>query len=507
MVALAYLASIFAILSFFFFLFPSILKPKNGLPRNFPLIGMSGMLLVNFNHLYEVGVDLLSKSKGTFLIKGVWFTNTDMLWTSDPKNIHYITTTNFINYPKGPDSHEIFDTLGISLFNIDFDEWTFYRKALHAYFKRPQFHRFLNKVVVDNVNNGLMPVLEHLSTQGMVVDFVDVLKRHLLDAAWLFCTGYKIDTLTVDLPENPFGKAIDTACQAMFYRNIFPPIVWKPQSWLGIGIEQKLHASKKTVRGMIQDCLSKKKEELKNEEEMRKEAGDDEGYDTLKRLLLDPLEAGEKPHPELAIRDNVLGLIFAAYDTSSTTLSWLFYLLSKHPDVETKIRKEMETCFPVKKWRLGNKEELGKLVYLHSAIYEALRLYPPVPFQSRSPVKEDVLPSGHRVYPNTRVVTSGYASGRMKNIWGEDCMEFKPERWIDGNGNLKYETSAKFYIFNAGPRICPGKDIAFALMKAAAATIIYNFNIQVVETQPIIAKASIILEMKHGMRVKVNTLV
>ncbi|WCJ38345.1 cytochrome P450 family 96 subfamily A polypeptide 1 [Euphorbia peplus] len=501
--ALPYVASVLAI-GFFFFFFLSFFKQSNGLPRNYPLVGMTGMLLVNIDRIYDVGLDVLSKSKGTFVIKGLWFTNMDMLWTSDPKNIHHITTTNFSNYPKGTDSMEIFDTLGISLFNLDFEEWTCGRKALHAYFKQSRFHQFLNKVIVDNVNNALIPVLQHVSTQGMVVDFVDVLKRHLLDAAWFLCTGYKLDTLTVDFAENPFAKAIDIACEAMFYRAIFPPIIWRPPSWLGIGIEKKLHKSQTTVRGMIQNCLSKKKEELTAQDYQ----GDQESYDTLKRLFLDPIEAGEKPHSELDIRDNVLGLIFAAYDTSSTTLSWLFWLLSQHSNVEDKIRDEIKTCFPdpSKKWRVGNKEELSKLVYLHSTICETLRLYPAVPFQLRSSVEEDVLPSGHRVAQNTRVVTSGYSAGRMESVWGEDCLEFKPERWIDGNGNLKYEASTKFYTFNSGPRICPGKDIAFALMKAAAATIIYNFHIEVVETAPIIGKASIVLEMKHGLRVSVKQL-
>ncbi|WCJ38347.1 cytochrome P450 family 96 subfamily A polypeptide 1 [Euphorbia peplus] len=406
----------------------------------------------------------------------------DILLTSDPKNIHHITSTNFSNYPKGTESMEIFDTLGISLVNLDFEEWTCCRKTLHAYFKQSQFHQFLNKIIVDNVNIGLIPVLEHVSTQGMVVDFVDVLKRHLIDAAWFLCTGYKIDTLTAAFPDNPFAKAIDTACEAMFYRSIFPPIIWKTQSWLGIGIEKELLTSKTTVRGIIQNCLSKKKEELTTQDYQ----GDQESYDILKHLFLDPIEAGEKPRSEVAIRDNVLSLIFGAYHTSSTTLSWLFWLLSQHPNVEDKIRDEINTCFPdpSKGWRVVNKEELSKLVYLHSTICETLRLYPPIPFLLRSSVEEDVLPS----------------------VWGEDCLEFKPERWIDGNGNLKYEAPAKFYTFNSGPRICPGKDIAFALIKAAAATIIYNFHIQVVETAPIIAKASIILEMKHDLSVSVKKL-
>ncbi|KAJ6986439.1 hypothetical protein NC653_019822 [Populus alba x Populus x berolinensis] len=54
-------------------------------------------------------------------------------------------------------------------------------------------------------------------------------------------------------------------------------------------------------------------------------------------------------------------------------------------------------------------------------------------------------------------ILSGYAIGRMARVWGQDCHEFKPERWINEKGDLKYERSAKFFTFNAGPRICPGR--------------------------------------------------
>lgn len=497
--ALLFFVSVFAIRFFFIFILYLFKITKNGLPTKY-------QLLVNFNNLYDVVLDILTKRNGTFLLRGIWFSNVDMLLTSDHKNIHYITTTNFSNYPKGLESKEIFDILGISLFNVDFDEWTSHRKLLHAYLKNPQFHKFLNKVIVENVNNELMPVLEHFATHGMVVDFQDVLKRHLLDIAWFFSTGFELKTLTIDFPENPFGKAFDDACQAMYYRNIFPPIIWKTQRWLGIGIEKKLHAAKKTAQKLIQNCMSKKKDDLKKKEEKNGEGK--ESFEFLKYLI----EEGEPPYPEQLIRDDVIGFIFAIYDTTSTSLSWFFWLLSKNPKAKEKIREEIKTCFlassqgRISKWKVEKKEDLSKLIYLQSAICETLRLYPPAPFQHRTSVKADVLPSGHQVAPKTRVVMSGFSVGRMASIWGEDCLEFKPERWIDGNGKFKYEKSAKFFAFNSGPRICPGKDIALSIMKAIAASVVRNYHVEVVETAPIIPKASIVLDMKHGMRVRFTAL-
>ncbi|KAJ6986440.1 hypothetical protein NC653_019823 [Populus alba x Populus x berolinensis] len=60
------------------------------------------------------------------------------------------------------------------------------------------------------------------------------------------------------------------------------------------------------------------------------------------------------------------------------------------------------------------------------------------------------------------VVVSGRAAicqWKDARVWGQDCHEFKPERWINEKGDLKYERSAKFFTFNAGPRICPGKEM------------------------------------------------
>ncbi|KAA8523445.1 hypothetical protein F0562_009868 [Nyssa sinensis] len=128
--------------------------------------------------------------------------------------------------------------------------------------------------------------------------------------------------------------------------------------------------------------------------------------------------------------------------------------------VEAKIREEIRTKLHFKKdetWRYFNVEELNKLVYLHGALCEALRLFPPVPIQHKAPLQPDILPSGHRIDSNTKTLLFFYSTGRMESIWGKDCLEFKPERWISENGGIKHVPSFKFAVFNAGPRSCLGE--------------------------------------------------
>ncbi|KAF5751884.1 cytochrome P450 family protein [Tripterygium wilfordii] len=428
----------------------------------------------------------------------------DMLFTCDPSNVHYITSTNFGNYCKGPENREFFDIFGDNLFNLDFENWAHKRKYIHSYFNHKKFHQFLPKIINETVTAGLIPVLDQVSQQGLMVDLQSFFKRFVCDIAWMMSTGYNPKSLSIGFFEEPFLKAIDDACEAIFFRHLSPKYLLSMQRWLGIGKEKKLSDARRTVHQIAAKYISMKREDLSKETKH-----EEEGFDMLRCFLTEHEVAGSQS--EEYIRDTVPGLAFAAYDTSSATLAWFFWLLSRNPAAETRIREELDNHFSTKKEEnkrmktIFNKEELNKLVYLHSALCETLRLHPPAPFTRRNPVKADVLPSGHHITPETKVLLSAYAMGRMTSLWGEDCNEFKPERWIDEKGTVKYETTSKFFSFGAGPRICPGRDVAFTVMKAASATIIYNYFVKVVETRPVTSKASIINEMKHGLRAKVTS--
>ncbi|KAF7044653.1 hypothetical protein CFC21_053852 [Triticum aestivum] len=145
-------------------------------------------------------------------------------------------------------------------------------------------------------------------------------------------------------------------------------------------------------------------------------------------------------------------------------------------------------------------EETKHLVYLKAALYETLRLYPSAPIERKTVATTDIMPSGHEVHTGDTILISLYSMARMEGVWGKDCRDYNPHRWLSEDGNkLVYVPSHKFLSFNSGPRMCPGKDIAVVQMKTVVAAVVWNFDMEVVEGQSIQPKLSCTLQMKNGL--------
>nr|GMD00869.1 alkane hydroxylase MAH1-like [Ipomoea batatas] len=569
------------------------------------------MLPSLFLHVHKIHnrcAAVLSLHGGTFLLKGPWFTNLDILATVDPQNVHYIMSGNFENFPKGKEFKKIFNVLGDGIFNSDLDLWKNQRKLARALIIHQRFHKFLVRTSWNKVEKGLIPVLEFAAERGGVVDLQDVFQRLTFDTTCTLVTGYDPGCLSVDFPDVPFSKAMDDAEEVIFIRHLLPESLWKIQQWLGIGLEKKLSRACEILNQVIGKYITMKRQELNlahkkqnpsSQEFIHPQNSSSEGFtqsDEKQNLLFQestqsdekqnfssqrptqtdkeqnlrpqgPTQSNEKQNlsfqrstqydkqqnllsqgltqsyekqnlssqgstqseedghdlltsyinnnegetnmglkfDDKFLRDTILNLMIAGRDTTSSALTWFIWLVSTHPEVEKNIRDELFNAVKSpQKFRLFKSEDLKNLVYLHAALCESLRLYPPVPFQHKSPLHTDILPSGHKVSPNTRLVFSLYAMGRMQFIWGKDAKEFKPERWISERGTVKHEPSYKFLAFNAGPRTCLGKEVAFTQMKAVAAAIIHNYHVRAVENHDASPNVSIILYMKHGLKVRVQ---
>ncbi|CAH9071188.1 unnamed protein product [Cuscuta epithymum] len=447
----------------------------------------------------------------------------DILATVDPANVHYVMSANFLNFPKGPKFREMFDVLGDGIFNADLDMWRVQRKIARGLITHIRFHRFLLRTGKDKVETGLIKVLQHVSDRGSVLDLQDLFQRLTFDTSCILFTGYDPGCVSVDFPEVPFSKAMDDAEEAILVRHIMPEFIWKLQRWVGVGSEKKLSLASKTLDDIIGQYIAMKKEELvttmhkKADKKEEEEEEEEKGCDLLTSYLRESITIGDDIDTNMMgirldddkfLRDMVMNLMIAGRDTTSSALTWFIWLVSTHPHIESKIRDELKTLIVPKedreKWRVFKPEELKTLVYLHAALCESLRLYPPVPFQHKEPIEVDTLPSGHLVHPKMKIMFSLYAMGRMETIWGKDASEFKPERWITERGTVKHEPSYKFLAFNAGPRTCLGKEVAFIQMKSVAASIIHNFQVRVVDGHPVEPNTSIILYMKHGFKVRVQ---
>jgi len=273
-------------------------------------------------------------------------------------------------------------------------------------------------------------------------------------------------------------------------RLLYPGIIWRFEKLLGIGKEKKIHQSLKIVETYMNDAVS-----------AREKSPSD---DLLSRFIKKRDGAG-KTLSAAALRQIALNFLLAGRDTSSVALSWFFWLVMNHPDVEEKILDELTAVLTSTRgsdqrcWteEAVDFEEAEKLVYLKAALAETLRLYPSVPEDFKHAIADDVLPDGTAVPAGSTVTYSIYAMGRMKSVWGEDCMEFKPERFLSVQGD-RFELPKdgyKFVAFNAGPRTCLGKDLAYLL----------RYRLSPVPGHRVQQKMSLTLFMKHGLRVFLQT--
>lgn len=184
------------------------------------------------------------------------------------------------------------------------------------------------------------------------------------------------------------------------------------------------------------------------------------------------------------LRDIVVSFLLAGRDTIASGLTSLFYLLSQHPEVKRAILEESDRIMGrsgsgSRSW-VASFEQMREMPYLHAVIYETMRLYPPIQFDSKYCQEDDVLPDGTFVQSGTRVTYHQYAMGRMERVWGSDCLEFKPERWLK-NGLFTPESPFKYPVFQGGERVCLGKELALLEMKSVAVALVRRFDIQVSE--------------------------
>ncbi|KGN48737.2 hypothetical protein Csa_003612 [Cucumis sativus] len=466
---------------------------------------MIPMVIQHIDRIHDRITEILQQTSCTFFFEGIWFTNTSLLITVDPSNIHHIMTSNFQNYPKGPDFKYIFDVLGDGIFNSDSDSWKNQRKIAQSLIVHEKFFEFMCGVAKEKVEKGLVPILEHFCESKKVVDLKDLFLRLMFDTTCTMVAGFDFNSLSIDFPDIPFTKAMDDIQEVIFFRHLYPKFYWELLKKLGLGDAKKMKNGTDTINQVIAHLIALKKQRLKLQQE------DDGGDpDLITRYMMNEHDGID--YNDKFFRDLILTYLIAGRDGLSIALSWLFLTLSKNPTIIANIREELKNI-PQKesesrkgKPQIFGSEELSNLAYLHGAICEILRLYPPVAFEHKSSVEADTLPSGHLVKAGTRIVLSTYALGRIKSVWGEDCEEFKPERWISEKGRIKREPSYKFFTFNTGPRSCLGKEVTIAQLKIISAAIIHNYDIEAVveDNNGIAPVASIILHMKTGFKVRVS---
>ncbi|KAL5721501.1 hypothetical protein ACHQM5_005140 [Ranunculus cassubicifolius] len=480
-------------------------KRHQGLPV-WPLVGMLPSLFSGVRMgIYDWITSILSRQNGTFVFKGPSFSNLQCVVTADPRNLEYLLKTKFVNFPKGEYfRNTVQDLLGDGIFSADDETWRKQRKTASIEFHSSEFRNMTAESLIELVHSRLLPVLEDSVETSSSLDLQDVLLRLTFDNVCMIAFGVDPGCLSPGLPEIPFAKAFEEATEVTVLRFFTPTFVWRVLRYFDIGSERKLKRSITQVHEFANTVIRTRKKELSLESNEKVSRSD------LLTVFMRSKDEQGKSFQDKFLRDICVNFILAGRDTSSVALSWFFWLLGKHPEVENKILEEIHEIVSQRENVPEIEEDKGDLVfkphevkkmeYLQAALSEALRLYPSVPLDHKEVLNDEVFPDGTILKKGTKVIYAIYAMGRMETIWGPDCREYKPERWLRDKKFMS-ESAYKFTAFNGGPRLCLGKDFAYYQMKFVAASIIYRYGVKIDENHLVVPKLALTMYLKNGLKV------
>lgn len=342
--------------------------------------------------------------------------------------------------------------LGHGIFTEDGKEWERSRAMLRPHFSRSQISDL--SAEESHVQSLLRKLPLDESGWTAQIDLQVLFFRLTLDSATEFLVGKSVNSQNASLvrdatissrgsvtDEIQFGKSFDTCSKWVADRAKVNELYWLLDSK---GFRENCKKTHKFMDRLVENAMGN---ELRNMATEKKHSF----LDSLLKQTSDPV----------TIRSELLNILLARRDTTAGALGWLFRLLARRQDVYSKLRNIILEDFG--SYEHPKELSLSKLKdcqYLQNCLNEILRLYPPVPLNTRQALRDTTIPRGGGpdgmakvfVRKNQEVNYTVYALHRRRDLWGPDADEFKPERWIGR------KTGWEYLPFNGGPRICLGRE-------------------------------------------------
>ncbi len=228
----------------------------------------------------------------------------------------------------------------------------------------------------------------------------------------------------------------------------------------------------------------------------RRKSGKDLG-DLLSMLLSAKDEKGEGMSDK-QLRDEVLILFAAGHETTANALTWTWYLLFQHPEVEDKLHQEIDSVLPGK--ASPSAQDVEKLTFTTKVFTESMRIYPPAWILVRQAVRASSI-GGYLIPKESGVVISQLLMHRNPRFFDRP-ETFDPDRWT---AELK-EKLPKFayFPFGAGPRSCVGEPFAWMEGTLLLAAIAKNWKLHHVSGHKVEMLPRITLRPKYGMKMELE---
>ncbi|KAL9074390.1 MAG: hypothetical protein Q9157_004417 [Trypethelium eluteriae] len=352
--------------------------------------------------------------------------------------------------------------IGEGIFTQDGAAWKHSREVLRRQFVRMQYQN------LEGFREHLENLIERLKVSSGITDLQPMFYRLTLDTTIAMILGQPVESFkheTGDLFSRAFDKASLVTGTRVRLGDMY--FLYRPK-----GFFKACETIKRYTYQFVTEALQRESEQPLEPE---------------KTSFIGELHRDNEDMR--LVRDQTLNVLIAGRDTTAATLSYAFRLLLRNPIVLSRLRCEIDNTVGSEK--NITRAHIQRMPYLHNVIKETLRLYPPVPINTRFCRKTTALPVGGGpdgrspllVREGMPVAYSVYHMQRREDLYGSDRLAFRPERWEDSE---LASIGWGYLPFNGGPRLCLGKDFGLMLASCGIVRVLQEFpNMKLAPGEPL----------------------
>ena len=398
----------------------------------------------------------------------------DVYVVTDPDAIERILVDDAADFRK-PDFQQdaLGDLLGEGLLLSEGETWRRQRQLAN-----PAFGMARLSSMADRITGHAESGLEGWEP-GETVDVEVEMTRVTVDVITDRMMGVELEPETVEhLREQlePLGRRFEPS-----------PLRFALPGWVPMPGDAEFAAAVSELEAVVDDVVARRRGEVGSEDDP------DPPMDLL-AILLRARERGDLTREQL--RDELVTMLLAGHDTTALTLTYTWYLLSEHPEVERRVHEEVDAVVGDERPRM---EHVRKFDYTERAIQEAMRLYPPVYTILRTPTRR-ISVDGYAIPPGSTIMLPQWAVHRSERHW-TDPGAFDPDRWTRERSRGRHRFA--YFPFGGGPRHCIGKHLAMLEAQLIVATVASRYRLEYVGGSPPELTPTLTAHPREGMPMRV----
>lgn len=447
---------------------PRVRLPEPPMAKGLPLVG-------SLPELMNQKMDFFEKARDSYGdIYTLKIGTASIVVLNHPDHAQYILRDNVRNYSKdGAFWDGIRPLLGNGLVTSEGDFWLRQRRMMNPHFHRQRLAALTEVMVqaIDECLNTWPKFIGQADPVDVTHEFARITMRIIMRTMF-----------GSDLADDDFEVIGDKIAFALNF--LLPQVVIQQlPNWLPIPQRAQYKQVIEDIDKFIYGIIDARRENLSNDLiSMLLEAVDDETGETMSNKQL---------------RDEVVTIFTAGYETTALTLSWVTHFMTQHPEIVEKLREEIDGALGDRTPGFG---DLHSLPYTRQVLQEAMRLAPPSYFTPRTAVADDVI-DGYHIKAGQMILMMTYVIHRHPDFW-PDAHTFDPDRFSPAQSEGRHPTA--WVPFGSGQRMCLGRDFAYMEGTLILVMMLQRFNMKAPEGFEAKASLSATLKPKDGILVHLS---